>query len=485
MSWIDRFWKPSLADTTEQKRRNDTWEQLWQLYRRDFSAFRAQLTELYGDKAGDMVEREIPLVWRMARELATLYLRPPSRSWVSRATGRPLERAQSAIAASIYRGARVNAAMARCQEQAIVLGSGTTWVWPSPAGIRLLNPPPHHQKVELDDPLGDDPRDVATWWVRLPVGTDASTGVVHYGVARITRTEARWEKGPDKIRGNGVWQEDGSNPFGRIPVVLARTANAAPGTVFADPPEDLLDANLALCHDHTDLAHVARLQSYGQGVLASNKPQTWVDEVRGGPGTWIAVPEGAELSFENATPPLGPYREVSEAYTRALLGAYGMHTGGLVKSTGLTALAKQLELVDRDIERLRMVDTFHLLERDLWRLVRRVRNALDRSSGGDGLLLADSDVRVEYREPVSPVDRLHDTQAMAIEIQHGLTSAPRIIAAREGMDLAAAEEHVRKNLRSSAELRQLLDPDGRVDQARNPGAEPTRGPTRVVEGGGR
>ena len=62
---------------------SDVTEKLWMYLRRDFTDFRDQLQELYPRNYDQMVQRSIPFIWNLARQVATLYLRGPAREFYS------------------------------------------------------------------------------------------------------------------------------------------------------------------------------------------------------------------------------------------------------------------------------------------------------------------------------------------------------------------------------------------------------------------
>jgi len=445
----------------------DTSKKLWQLLRRDHSSYRTQLEELYPESCHGMVQRPSNLVQRVAREMATLYIRPPVRIWRTSRGKENFAELQGRMSA-LYRMIGANRRIRTAQEHLVALSNATIWAWPEKKArsVRWLIIPPHEQWAELGDLVSDDIADVERWWVRLPVSRDESVGMVQYGVAEITPTMAKWISGP--LRGEGLWDADGSNPIGEIPVVLLRQSDPALGDIFAWPPEDLLAAAHAQALDHTDQGHIARLQGYGQPVV-SGMDAAAARELKIGPDNVIGLPD-AEQSFEfvHGDPPLSEYAKSTELFVRSTLALLGMNPATVMKSTASTAVAKQIELMDRQTERARMIVQLEAAETRLYNLTAAWLGELRRD-------VFDYDrfgrVDIEYREPVLPADPLHDAQARRMAFEDGQLSPAKELARNRGISVEAARAQIRENVAELATLREIVDADGRIAQGREPGSE--------------
>lgn len=443
-----------LATSTRDRAGGSEWREtlklLYAYLRRNMTDVAANREALYPKTHKGHVLKPVPFVYRLARELATLHIRPPVRRW-RRPDGGDLPDSAIARIEAVYKGAQVDRRMRVFHEHLVAMNQATLWVWPIEResgfkGIRLMNTPPHEQAVELADPTSDSEKDVSKWWIRLPVKQDPWTGQTIWGIAEVTAGTAMWIEGPQEVKDEGVWRADGTHPVGDIPAIIGRNAEAGDGEFWAPAPDDVLAAQRALSNDHTDVGHIARLQGFGVPVL-KGMSQDAVSELEIGPETIVGVPdEGGDFTFANARPDIAGYLAQSEAYTKAVVAGNGLNPAAYLKTTAATAIAKKVELLDRDAERVRHVAELARVEQRLYSLIRRWLNAMH---GTDWL--PEARVTVEYREPVVAADPLHDAQAADLELKNGLTSREQIVASREGLTLDEAAERVRANRASQDE----------------------------------
>lgn len=403
--------------------------ELYRYLRRDMSDARTQRTALYPKNGDKHVMRTVPFVWRIARELSSV---ERSRTFVNQ-DGSHLGADIVGIIERIYRDAQIDRRMRSAHEQLVALNQSTVWVWPDGmGGVRVFMPPPHDQEVEQGVNVSLDERDLKTCWIRLATRRDVNTGAVEYGVAKIEALEATWEEAFAELSGKPLWGLSAVNPIGQIPLVMLRGSDPSPGEWWAPVPEDLLDAQRAINHDQTDVGVIARMQGYSQPVLKGVSTES-AKSLLTGPEDIIAVPETGEFTFESPTPDLAGNVAQLEQYVRTVVSANGLNPATLMKSSGITALAKQIELIDRDTERRRHFVEFDRAEQRLYSLIRAWVNA---QRGFE--LLPDARVVVEYRDVYIPADPLHEAQAVKMFMDMGMTSAPRARAKIEGISLDEA-----------------------------------------------
>jgi len=408
---------------------------LWQYLHRDMSDARVQRAILYPDTHETHVQRVIPFVWRVAREMASM---TRHRTLVDPITGDALPQEVLDVLAEFYRVAGVDAAMTAAYGQTVTLNQATVWLFPHGTDIRCLAMPPHEQYVEMADPLANEEDEVSAWNISIPVRSDPMGDQTEYALARFTAHDITWSRVFDAAA-PPPFGADGVNPFGKIPVVFLAGQGRASGSWWCHVPEDLLDAQRAINHDLTDIGHIARLQGYGQmwtaGVSVAEAEKLGV-----GPEKIVALGDpAARLDFARAQPDLTGYASQNELYMRAVISAEGMNPATFMKSSGITALARKMETQDRDSERLKYIIELEKGEQriyDLFRLYYRAVRGVD--------VLPAARVVLEFREPQVPADPLHEAQSIALFGQLGIYGA---VASRARLDGIGLEEALKRILR--------------------------------------
>ena len=444
----------------------DKMRALWQYLHRDMEDARAQRKALYPETYRSHVQRVVPFIWRVAREMASM---KRSRTFIDPVTRQPLAEADIRLIEAIYAEMKVDAAMQAAYGQLVTLNQSTVWLFPRGASLRVVTMPPHEQAVELTDPMAQGEDEVDAWRVLVPVEQDVTLGAVRYATCRFTADEMTWLD---------TWAEDfpppfgGVNPWGRIPVVFFRGGDTDPGTWWCHAPDDLLDAQRAINHDMTDLGHIARLQGYAQMYAAGISPGE-ASELKVGPERLAALSDPtARIDFARAQPDLKGYAEQNEQYMRAVISAEGMNPATFLKSAGITALAKKMEQIDRDAERTKYLDELKRGEQRLYDLIRQYINA---TRGAE--VLPAAIVELEFREPVIPADPLHDAQAIQLQSELGLIG---LVRARARMDGVSMDEALRRMV-ADAEMDERFRASGMAPEA-TPEPEAEQTPVEVVEG---
>ena len=264
-----------------------TMRSLWDYLRRDMRDAEVQQKRLYPRNWRKHVLRTVPFVWALARELSTAYVQEPGRRWTD-LDGSPLPDAVQRLIAAEYKRARVNRIMRHAHRQLIALNSSTIWSWPDPAasGVSLQLIPPHEQEVQMATPFGLSEDSVEFWRFRVPLPQSHDPQAFTWAVAEISHARAEWTDAPAKLKGRGLYEADGRNPWGMIPVAMLRGSEPGPGEFWPPAPEDVLQAQRAINHDFTDVGTVARLQAFGQPWV---KKETWRGDV-----VWVSEMEVAK-----------------------------------------------------------------------------------------------------------------------------------------------------------------------------------------------
>jgi hypothetical protein len=98
---------------------------LWEMLHRNMRDARVQRQALYPKTWQSHVQRVVPFVWRVAREMASM---KRSRSFVDLATGELLPQGTLDLIRAIYAEARVDAAMQAAYGQVVTLNQSTIWL---------------------------------------------------------------------------------------------------------------------------------------------------------------------------------------------------------------------------------------------------------------------------------------------------------------------------------------------------------------------
>lgn len=442
---------PRTGSTTVQIRAGgsvwrETAQRIYEYYRREMGDATVQRKRVYEKTWDTQTQRTVPLIWRMVRERATLYLQPADRLLLA-GDGKPVPDAVLAAFRAEYKRAKVDRRLRTAQEHLSALQNATLWVWLTSTGYRLLTPPIHDQWVTLGRIDGQEVEDVVAWRIRFPVISDPFATSVPTAMALITPTLAVWESGPKGWAGVGIWRDDGSNPFGRIPVAYFRGCDPAPGEFFVPVPDDSLDAQRAANADLTDVGAIARKQGYAQGYV-KGLTQAQTSELETGPETLVGVGDG-ELGYASPGADIVGYGQQLDSYLKLVIACSGMSPATVMKSTGITALAKIVENIDREVERQRDKDEFESGEQVLYDLIQL---ATEINNGGVAVLPKGAIVRVKHREPITPADPINDAQAKKMRIDMAVDCAASVIAAEKAIPIEEAQELAKRNLELQREL---------------------------------
>jgi len=455
--------------TVEDKQEwHDKTEALYRYLRRDHRATLDVLQDMYPDSWDQRTLRVVPFVQRLARSMATLYQKKPTREFIAAGISQEILTKRTD---SIYNAIAVDEKMQSAHETLIALNNACLWVWPTNfGGVRLMNIPPHEQEFKLSTPYSDSVRDIETAWIQLPISHDPATGIITHGIAKITPDEAIWEDGPKGIRGEPLWGDSPVNPLGRIPLVMLRGSEPAPGEWFAPVPQDLLYAQLALDLTYTDIQHIASLQGYGQPVITGVGAAA-ASELKLGPESVVGLPDSdMTFSFEHGNPPLGSYQEAADSYLRSVLAFTGVNPDVFLKTSGaVSSTAKRMDMHERDIERNRHIRMFERAEQEIWDLTRGWINEL-RGNGVE--VYPETKVNVVFHQSDPPMDELHREQAVRMALDAGLTSPAKELARREGISEQDAVRIVERNISQWNDIKKRIDPDDRIPQGRVPATEP-------------
>lgn len=276
----------------------------------------------------------------------------------------------------------------------------------------------------------------------IPGSYDPAYGCPLNGIAKVTATEAVWEvaNASNVKSGDPIW--DGGKHIGQVPAIVIRWAPPAElGHFWSMARFDLLEQARALDLGFTDLGEISLLQGYGQWV-GEGMEAGGASKLRMGPRTIAALPSGQKLSVLNANPNLQGYIGQLEGYMRVAVSSQTLNPAGLLRSTAVTALAKEIELSDRDDIRQKHIGQFAIAEQRFYDLLRAWHRAFH--DGQD--VLPEVTVEVEYATPRSPADPLHELQAAMFRVALGFSSIVRERAQMFRVPYTQAETDIKDDL---------------------------------------
>ena len=437
-------------DSFMRVRRRDEWkisedsEQLEQFRTGDFSSMSDELKEVIEfDKPA---LRYVNLVGRVCRELGGLYTRDPSLRWSN------LTESQSEAMDSLYRRSRVDRFMATVSEKLVAHNSQIIAIDPAgPGRVSLYCFSPYEFEVKFSDPLAatGSIRGADRVELRVPIATDR--GHVMFGKRVYTKTEA-WTEAPGGGR-RGIFSEDFSHPFGSIPLVGIRREYAAHGYWAPSLPYDLLSVAIAVMVSLSDILHIASRQCHGREYIIGNGARAAAKTMPMGVD-YITAIESADANdlehkFVQGDPKIDKYLAAVERVVQIFATNRNVSSESLLNSTGITGVAKELELHDREVER-RRVERIHAdAESDFAALAWEVL-----ANAGESPALAgipSPDLRIDFRYVQRPQNSLQEAQANEIRFRQGLDSVEEFVARTEGVSADEARKLIDRRMQSVTE----------------------------------
>ena len=323
-------------------------------------------------------------------------------------------------------------------------------------------------EIEVD-PSVDDSSDIqqaSRIVCRVPIqATDAST---LFGELVLT---------PETIllEGQGLWTKDGVNPFAKLdvnkpyPGFVVRMEEPETGNFFCPLPDDLHSTQISLNVDVTDALEVASAQSYGIRTISGGVAKESVAELEASCDTIGLLPEGTTLANSQPTPAVDQYLDVINAFVDMVAIMNNMAPADFKKDAAITALAKQVAENDRANARVDFDGILAISEQELYDSYRMVQSVVT-----PGLVYPDAKVSVTWSMPTYPADPQNQAVADRMNIDMGMTTPAKILAAREGVELSEAMRQVNENLGIDVQKQeQPSDGNGRQsdDQQKSPSSD--------------
>ena len=428
-------------------------KRLDQFWRRDFSAMADIIKDLFPNSYDRRVQRDIPLVERVAKEQAVFYRRKPSRVFRTTEGDAMGDGAQAALG-RVYAALGVDEMMKELNERAIVQRTVIGVILPRPGdeqrrlAIKLFSP----WECEVDpDPVSNQSISAAREFrFRFPMS--ASHDRISFGTLKINAREAVYQVNGKRT---GVFNEEGTNPLPGYPIFVARFGPANPGDFFASLPTDLLDANVSANLALSDLDYVSRYSSHGQWVL-KNADLSHARDLRFGPDTVVGLMDEQELTAVSAGNSTADYLASVEAHLRLFANMNAMNPTVFLKSGWSTGVSKSFDLMDRDAIRQDHRLALESAEQSFLRALLMVMNY----NAGEERWPA-TVVDVTHHEPATPADPLALAQSRRVSMEDGITSPSEVISQDRMVSPEAAREIMMANLEEYRSVREALaDEDG-------------------------
>lgn len=421
--------------------------QLSEFLARDFRSIEAEIMpEIFPRSYSRRMARHVPVIWNLSKELAPHYRRPPIRDFVG-------DVRSARILQKLYTVLRADQILGRAAEllavQHTVVGC---WV-PIPGtnkwAVKIWAP----WELEIDpDPVV--PESITSIKeIRARVPLEATHNAVTFGTMRLNANECVYEGGGKKT---GVYTQDGSNPFGgRLPLFVARLGQPAAGDWASPIPHDLWAAQVSVSVCMSDIDHVVRANSHGIKTLTGTTAER-AQKMEFGPDVLVGLADDQKLEVKSPTTNVDDYLKSTNRFIDYLRLSYGLRPESFT-GTAVTALAKRLELTERDAFQQDMTKALIEMENSF---ARAASVALSWNFGAETQPLQAPIVNVEYQRLELPMDELHAAQANRLSYLDGVSSPTQTISERKGITKEQAQGLLEENLAEYQKVRAALDDIG-------------------------
>ena len=423
-------------------------KRLDEYWRRNFSSIADIISDLFPNSADRRVQRDVPLVERLAKEQAIFYRRKPTRVFRT-PDGDPMSDGAQFSLGRIYDALGVNGMMKELNERAVVQRTVIGVILPRPGDerkrltVKLFSP--WECQVDPDPVANQSISDAKEFRFRFPMSSTHDR--ISFGTLKMNRREAVYQVNGQRT---GVFNEEGTNPLQGYPIFVARFGPSNPGDFFASLPSDLYDAQIASSIALSDVDYVSRFSSHGQWVL-KNADLSSARDLRFGPDTVVGLMDEQELTAVSAGNSNADYLESINTHLKLFTNMNAMNPSAFLKSGWSTGASKAMDMVDRDAirqdHRLALEDA----EQSFLSALLKVLNY----NAGEERWPA-SFVDVTHHEPPSLADPLAIAQARRVLMEDGITSPTEQISQERMISPEAAREVMLANLAEYKEARAAL-----------------------------
>ena len=434
----------NLGFWNEQQFRDDS-RDLDQLSSGDYSPITRAIRRLYANTK--MEVRAIPFVERYVAELAGLYGRPLLRSFPG------LDETQARQLLDVYRASGVDRSMAKVERALWTQNTVLLVVLPNGVGRVRVVPilPWQVTQIDVADPI--DAADPANW-SRLVASVPASVnnGQVVMGELEISETVARRQVGGSW---RGLYNDEGSNPFGSLPVVAMHRTDPIQGRWCAPVNEAVLNLQISLSLQNSDNDLIVKECAYPQRVLEGATLRQQFEEIALGPDKVLAIMRSGDpdapapkLRVVQGQVPVTELVNYAEHKIRLYCSLLGMDPSSFIRTnTAVTASARLFAEQDRARHRSKLEPVLQAGESDLARLIAAVLQLREP-------LRFPTEFGASCRWAVyaPSADPAQAANARSANYANGVSSPVRDVAREHGISERRARAMVDRNLAASREL---------------------------------
>lgn len=406
----------------------------------------AELRGVFANSYSDMRLATFAFARNIACDLAGQYILAPVREFAG---------VDSAIVAALerlYVGLDLFLLEA---EQAGALGQAyLVGVFPGPDGPEPMCFQPHQVREVRFDSIFDAARgDVSrASYVELLVPTQAPSdlssswtmGKLWYARVILTREHAylEWPDGSQR----GIFDNDRSNPLGRVPLVGTRRVKPAEDyTWLPTHAEDVRSCQIGVNLAMTDIENTARACSI-PSIFASGANAKALSKGENRVGKIGILPPDVTLSTFALVPQIQPYIQSVET-TIYYLQSFRKTRPEAFQGSIVTGAARRADAEGFVEGRQKEESRCQVLERDLLKLTVTVANTSPRA-----MRLELPELRVTYRYVRSSENALQEAQSMAVLTDLGLRDIVTEVAKAEGLSAAKAEQLIVDRLKRKRDL---------------------------------
>ena len=395
----------------------------------DFSPLDDVVRDVY-ERTKGLIQCPPDITGGACRDVGVLYMHRPSRKFLN--MGEPAAR----TLAEVYERSDVNSVLNDVDQA--VHAQNVVVVAVDPAGPRRVRLVPFMPfevgQPYFDDLLETDLRKASKVTLRVPVGV--SGGSTIYGQRVYTPERAYIEGSGGEFIG-GIFEPDGRNPFGFIPLAVRREEPPArKGEWFPPINEALKSLAESVALGVADCLKTCRHQAHGRRILTGTVGAEPVKLQAGAEAVWFfrapddgAVPVYGEYMKE---PPVKAYWESMTSVLEYYERFSGLTPGAL---SGRTGTAKSIELESHRNRIKERIERTRIFEQQLCEVIARVAPTLT-------LAGAEPRVHVDFHLFRPEGNALQDEQAAAIRYASGLDSPVERVMRSEGITREEATERV-------------------------------------------